>query len=205
VGGTKNVDPEKVHSLQPDLIIASKEENVEEQVMALAGAYPVLLTDIAGYEDALEVIAAIGNLCNRPVQATDLVNAIQAAFDGLSVTVAGHDAPRVAYCIWREPWMFAGGDTFISSMLEKAGFSNLLAGQKRYPALTLDKLANLAPDLVFLSSEPFPFREQHLAEVQAACPGARVMLVDGECFSWYGSHMLQAPAYFATLHHQLRS
>ena len=95
--------------------------------------------------------------------------------------------------------MSVGGDTFVSAMLGEAGFVNVCGERERYPTLTPDELAALAPEVVLLSSEPYPFKEQHLAEVAALVPEAKVALADGELFSWYGSRILLAPDYFRRL------
>ncbi|RYZ47544.1 MAG: hypothetical protein EOO14_23355 [Chitinophagaceae bacterium] len=107
---------------------------------------------------------------------------------------------RAAYLIWKEPYMTVGGDTFIHHLLEKAGFQNCFAGRSRYPAVTIDELQQSGCEVVLLSSEPYPFREKQAAELQAQLPASRVLLVDGEMFSWYGSRLIKSPAYFRSLH-----
>ena len=101
-----------------------------------------------------------------------------------------------AYFIWRNPWMVAGGDTFIHDMLQRAGYINLFREQNRYPTIDLPSLAAAGCENVLLSSEPFPFRQQHIEEIRAVLPHVSFQLVDGEMFSWYGSRLVQAPAYF---------
>jgi ABC-type hemin transport system substrate-binding protein len=95
--------------------------------------------------------------------------------------------------------MCAGGDTFISDMIKKIGWSNVLADMQRYPEITPEELANKHPDLVLLSSEPYPFKETHIKEIKEVLPCADVMLVDGEMFSWYGSRMRKAIKYLSFL------
>lgn len=185
VGGTKNVHPEVVAALRPDLIIASKEENVKEQVEALEGFAQVHLTDIKDLPGALAEIRLIGGLVGKTAKAGDLAAEIQAGFARMQV-----GAPvEAAYFIWREPWMVAGGDTFINDMMERAGFVNVYEHLPRYPTIDPDAVRALA----LLSSEPFPFNEKHAASFQ------RAVLVDGEMFSWYGSRLRLAPAYFEAL------
>jgi ABC-type Fe3+-hydroxamate transport system substrate-binding protein len=101
--------------------------------------------------------------------------------------------------MWRDPWMWAGGDTFIHDILAHCGLENVLRDIPRYPELSLERLQESEPALILLSSEPYPFKEKHIAEVQAALPHAKVLLVDGEMFSWYGSRLLRAPEYLAGL------
>ena len=95
--------------------------------------------------------------------------------------------------------MSVGGDTFIHSMMDMAGFENLLADENRYPTISLDQLQTLQPNYLLLSSEPFPFREKHLEFFQKSLPHTEVKLVDGEIFSWYGSRMRKAAGYFSGL------
>jgi ABC-type Fe3+-hydroxamate transport system substrate-binding protein len=108
-----------------------------------------------------------------------------------------------AYFIWRNPWMVAGGDTFINDMLERAGFINVFRGLTRYPTIDADTLSASGCRLVLLSSEPYPFREKHVSEFRAVVPNARVWMVDGEMFSWYGSRMTYMPLYFNYLKSKL--
>ncbi len=196
VGGTKTVHTDIVQSLNPDLIIANKEENTREQVEKLATLYPVWVSDIQSVDDGLQMIRAVGTLTNREATANVLADAILTGFRQL--TRPGRPK-RVAYFIWRKPWMCAGGDTFISNMIEKAGWQNVLANRQRYPEIALEELKHLDVELILLSSEPYPFKDKHVKELEAALPGAKPVLVDGELFSWYGSRMLKAAPYFKEL------
>jgi len=196
VGGTKDIRPGIIRSLQPDLIIANKEENQQQQIEELAADYPVWISDIATLEDAMEMILALGALTGREQAAASLAGSIRQQFNGLTATDA---SLRTAYFIWRDPWMVAGGDTFIHHMLQQCGLSNIFAGENRYPTITLDELADRHCELVLLSSEPYPFRDKHIAGIREVLPAARIRLVDGEMFSWYGSRLLESPAYFRQL------
>ena len=195
IGGTKAVDPVRVDALQPDLIIAGKEENERPQVEALAERYPVWVSDVKTLADALQMIRAVGELTGAAPAADTLAHEIDRRFATLETPAR----QRVAYLIWKNPWMAAGGDTFIHQMLEFAGFSNIFANQPRYPEMDLTQLAGQTPLTILLSTEPYPFRERHIREIQETLPNARVQLVDGELFSWYGSRLLLAPAYFRQL------
>jgi ABC-type Fe3+-hydroxamate transport system substrate-binding protein len=197
IGGTKDIDPGKIAALQPDLIIANKEENDRDQVEALATQYPVWISDIKTLPDALSMIRSIGELVGRPAQALTLAAAIEKAFNELPPTPP--QSPRTAYFIWRKPWMVAGGGTFIDDMLRRCGLTNIFGSQDRYPIIDPASLATSGCELVLLSSEPYPFREKHILELQTLLPNATIRLVDGELFSWYGSRLLRAPAYFKDL------
>lgn len=186
VGGTKNVNTDRVFSLQPDLILANREENVREQVEALAETLPVALTDVATVNEGIEMIRNLGALCNRETNAKNLSNEIESTFPNRSPVL------HAAYLIWRNPWMTVGGDTFISDAMRRSGFENVFTSETRYPALSLETLRDSGADLILLSSEPFPFREKHVEEVKRGTQKP-VLLVDGEVFSWYGSRMRRAP------------
>ncbi|MBK9335957.1 MAG: ABC transporter substrate-binding protein [Lewinellaceae bacterium] len=198
VGGTKTVNPEKVAALAPDLIIANKEENKRVQIEALATRFPVWTSDVRDLHSALDMIGRVGAVTGRAPAAQMLVRTVEQAFaDHRPEPAAGR--PRAAYFIWRKPCMVAGGDTFIHAMLQEAGFENVFAAESRYPEILPEILTERAPDVLLLSSEPYPFAEKHVAEFQEICPAAQVVVVDGEMFSWYGSRLLLAPAYFRQL------
>lgn len=206
IGGTKSVHIDEVRALQPDLIIANKEENQQEQVIALMAEFPVWTSDIHSLEDALEMIVKVGEITGRPAPARQLSHDIRQQFDQLAGNGAkGEPVKQAAYFIWREPWMVAGGDTFINTMLGACGLQNIFAGLHRYPEITLADLALafrcVPPEqqLVLLSSEPYPFKEKHIEEIRAVLPYAGILLADGEMFSWYGSRLLEAPQYFRQL------
>jgi ABC-type Fe3+-hydroxamate transport system substrate-binding protein len=194
VGGTKTVHIDVVRQLQPDLIIANKEENVKEQVEELASEFPVWVSDVNTLHDALQMIEAVGLMVGRPQQAAELISSIQNEFELLSRPIA--NTVRTAYFIWRGPYMSVGHDTFIHDMLVRCGFQNVFYDKQRYPATTIEELQQLQPEIILLSSEPYPFQQKHIDELQPHLPNTQIMLVDGEMFSWYGSRLLKAPKYF---------
>jgi ABC-type Fe3+-hydroxamate transport system substrate-binding protein len=157
------------------------------------------MSDIRSLGDALEMIERLGELTNREAAAGVIAATLRDDFSRLSYETSALPSRSVLYLIWRNPWMAAGHDTFIDAMLRQAGWLNVAGHLDRYPAQPLKAWSELQPELVFLSSEPYPFRDRHLAEVRSAFPGARAMLVDGEMFSWYGSRLLSAPDYFRSL------
>ncbi len=201
IGGTKQINTALIHQLQPDLIIANKEENVKEQVEELATRYPVWVSDINNLEEVYEMISSIAHMVGKPVEGKELIAKIKFEFEQLKSL---QDKIRTAYLIWKEPYMTAGGDTFINSMMATAGLENIFANKTRYPQISVDELKALQPELVLLSSEPYPFRQKHIDELQAALPHTTIILADGELFSWYGSRLLKAPAYFSKLRNQLK-
>jgi ABC-type Fe3+-hydroxamate transport system substrate-binding protein len=195
VGGTKNVHVDRVRALSPDLILANLEENTRDDVEALDAVAPVYVTDVASLADALSMIRLAGLLTGANVQAAALAQEIGTAFESLP----SFEPLRSVYLIWQEPYMTIGGDTFIHDMMSRAGFTNVFGDATRYPIISLADMAAAKPDVVLLSTEPYPFKEQHAAELTAHLPETAMMLVDGQLFSWYGSRMLKAPAYFKSL------
>ncbi len=201
VGGTKTIDFQKVEALTPDLILGNKEENDQEQIEALSRRYPVWMSDIYTLEDALDMMQSIGAITGSSEKAASIATEIEHRFRQLAnETLQRH---KVAYLIWRKPYMVAGTGTFIDDMLKHAGFENAFKDLARYPEVSSAELARINPEIIFLSSEPYPFSEKHITALQELCPNARIQLVDGELFSWYGSRLLHAPAYFEELRNNL--
>lgn len=196
IGGTKNFNFDQIKSVRPDLIIGNKEENYQEGILRLQQLYPVWMSDIGNLAEALLMINQVGKITGKFHLAEPLAAEIGHAFAALPVPEL---AVSAAYFIWREPYMATGGGTFINDMLARAGFRNVFAHLGRYPALTPAQLRTAAPERILLSSEPYPFQEKHLTEFQEICPDAKIQLVDGELFSWYGSRLRLAPAYFESL------
>lgn len=195
VGGTKNLNLEKIRLLHPDLIIANKEENIKEQVISLAETFPVWLTDVNTFDEAVEMIDQIGMLTHRSALAQQLKFRIE---EKASLIRNAHPIDAV-YLIWQAPYMTIGGDTFIHSMMQMSGFHNIYGAQKRYPEITLDEIGSSMATHILLSSEPFPFKQKHVDELSAFFPHKKVILVDGEYFSWYGSRLENAFDYFTDL------
>jgi ABC-type Fe3+-hydroxamate transport system substrate-binding protein len=194
IGGTKNFRFDKIEKISPDLIIGNKEENYQEGISTLEKSYPVWMSDISSLEGALAMMEGIGRLTDKEEESQKLIGEIRTAFNGLKP----YPPLKVIYLIWKSPWMAAGKNTFIDSMLTKMGLGNAVS-ESRYPTITEEILQQLRPDVIMLSSEPFPFKQQQIDQVKQLVPTSKVMLVDGELFSWYGSRMLKAPAYFNSL------
>jgi ABC-type Fe3+-hydroxamate transport system substrate-binding protein len=194
VGGTKNFSLDRIDALLPDLIIGNKEENDKARIEELRSRYPVWMSDIITLEHALNMIQALGVITQTVSRAHEINERIRGAFDRLTIK----SPKRVLYLIWKDPWMAAGKNTFIHSMLEQIGFVNCVQ-EDRYPDLTDVAIRELSPDLVLLSSEPYPFKQKHIVLLEKLIPKAKIALVDGEMFSWYGSRLMQAPAYFNSL------
>ncbi|ACU06934.1 ABC-type Fe3+-siderophores transport system protein [Flavobacteriaceae bacterium 3519-10] len=193
IGGTKNVNIQKIINLEPDLIIANKEENVKEQIVELQQSFKVLLTDISTLEDNYYLLKTLGNLLGKQEIAQKYNSKINEIFNGLQIS----EKKSCVYLIWKNPYMTVGGDTFIHAVLQQAGFENIFKDQRRYPEISVEQMKGA--EYIFLSSEPFPFKEKHVDELQKLLPGSRIILVDGEAFSWYGTHLAKCEDYFKKL------
>lgn len=199
IGGTKNINIEKILALQPSIVFANKEENEQSQVEELMKHVPVWISDIYTLEDAYQMMLQLGELFDKSIKANVLVSQIRENFLSLPKPTK---SIRVAYFIWRGPYMLAGENTFIDFLLQKMGLVNIsheLASNSRYPEIEEEVLRNLNPAVIYLSSEPYPFKNKHIEELQAICPEASIQLVDGELFSWYGSRLKYTAAYMQEL------
>lgn len=199
VGGTKTINIERLRTLSPDLVIANKEENVKEQVETLAKEFPVWVTDVNDLDENYSMIMDIGKLTAKQKEAKELIDKCKNLFDLFFQETNSKKSLPAIYLIWKNPFMTVGGDTFISSMLQKAGYENYFAHMSRYPEISIEQIKNSDATLVFLSSEPYPFNQEHIDELSDQLPGKKIVLVDGEMFSWYGSRVLLAPGYFQQL------
>lgn len=196
VGGTKTINIQAIRQMHPQLIIANKEENLKEQVELLANDYPVWLTDVNNLQDALQMMEDIGNLSQKVNEARELINLVKTNFAQLHSLA---NPINTAYLIWQQPFMTVGGDTFINDMLACCGFNNIFAGKKRYPQIDIEELKNANCQLLLLSSEPYPFKQKHVEAFATMLPHTKIILANGEMFSWYGSRLIQAPSYFESL------
>jgi ABC-type Fe3+-hydroxamate transport system substrate-binding protein len=164
------------------------EENRKEDVEELGRDFKVMVTEIDTIEEALFAIHDISWTCGVQERGKKLISDIQTELEQVP------DEPEMsaAYFIWRDPWMSVGHDTYIHSVLSHWSLKNVYSDKARYPKTSLHELSLKKPEIILLSSEPYPFKEKHIAEVAQFCPGANVVRVNGEWFSWYGSRMLHA-------------
>jgi len=195
IGGTKTPDHTKIDLLQPDLIIASKEENKKEDIEILERKYPVWVSDVKTLTHATEMIKELGRITDRESKAEKIIAEINSGFNNLNPL----SKIKSLYLIWKNPYMAVGYDTFINDMMQLNGMENVMVNNNRYPTLSIEEIANLHPALVLLSSEPYPFKEKDISELKTLIPDSKFILVDGEYFSWYGSRLIGTPAYFNAL------
>ena len=193
VGGTKNLNIDNIKSLKPDLILANKEENTKEQIEELQQFFRVWVSDISNLKDNENFLWELGMTLKQNKKAEEINKKIESIF----IQFKGNQTKKVAYLIWQNPYMTIGGDTFIDEILEKIGFENIFKDQKRYPEINLEDIKDA--DYLFLSTEPFPFNEKHVLELQELLPKMKILLVDGEAFSWFGSHIAEYKKYYQTL------
>lgn len=183
IGGTKNFRFDAIDDLNPDLIIGNREENYQEGIDQLAEKYPVWMSDITSLEDATNMMDALGTICGLPDQSDEIIQNVKRALQKVKHSLTG----KVVYLMWKDPWMAVGRDTFINEILIHLGYENLVR-KDRYPELTLDEIKQLKPDLILLSSEPYPFKESHVESCRLLFD-SECQLVDGELYSWYGSRL----------------
>lgn len=198
VGGTKKFNLDVIDSLNPDLIIGNKEENYLEGIEELRSKYPVWMSDIVTLEDSFAMIRQVGELTGSEAKALQLINQISDSF----LSIETLPAFRTLYLIWQNPWMGVAPGTFIHEMITAAGLQNCLSHQTRYPELTQEQIVSLNPELILLSSEPYPFVQKHVNEMSSLFPTTKILLVDGEMFSWYGSRLKKFPDYLKLLRQQ---
>ncbi|PKG43664.1 helical backbone metal receptor [Psychroflexus sp. MES1-P1E] len=199
IGGTKNVKFDKIKALQPDFILANKEENTFEDIDLLSNDLKVYVSDINNLKDLKGLITDISFLFGVAEKGLQLIEDIESQFLDFQNFIKNKPKLKVAYFIWRNPWMVVGSSTFINYMLELNNFENVYAHLQRYPEVDIKALKRV--DYVLLSSEPFLFKEAHKAELSVK--DYKIEIVDGEYFSWYGSRLVKAFSYFKLLRDKL--
>ncbi len=200
VGGTKNINIEKIKALHPDIILCNKEENTKEIVEQCRQVARTYVSDIFTIDDTIHLINYYGELLSCRTEAEKIIQRIDFNMNDFKVFMKDKEVLKVAYFIWRNPWMVAANDTFINHLLSLNKFENIYKNKRRYPEIELEKIGSEDnPDLIFLSSEPYPFKEEHVFEIEQSIQHAKIIFVDGEYFSWYGSRLIKAFDYFKQL------
>jgi len=199
IGGTKKLDITEILRLSPDVVIANKEENQKEQIEELARHVPVWISDVRDFTTAVDFIKSMGVLLDVEEKAQAIIQSIIQERNSITPL----NKVKTLYFIWRKPYMVAGSNTFINSTLSHCGFSNI-AEVDTYDQISHHEMVRLNPEFILLSSEPFPFAEKHKEEISEILPNAKVILVDGEMFSWYGSRMSLSFQYFQNLVTELK-
>ncbi|MBA6155653.1 ABC transporter substrate-binding protein [Tenacibaculum sp. S7007] len=204
VGGTKTINIEKIKSLNPDIILCNKEENTKEIVKACEQIAPTHVSDIYDLKDAKELINQYGEILSCETSALKINEELEYKINDFKQFIKNQKTIKVAYFIWRSPWMVAANSTFINHLLQLNNFKNIYANKERYPEVDIEIMTQESkPELILLSSEPYPFKEIHIQEIQKHNPNSKILLVDGELFSWYGSRLLKAFDYFKELRNRI--
>jgi ABC-type Fe3+-hydroxamate transport system substrate-binding protein len=209
VGGTKDVDLDALRALRATHAIVNIDENRKETVEAIAGFVPhVIVTHPLAPRDNLALYRLSGGIFGREREAEALCARFEAAYADAERAAAGFAPQRVLYLIWRDPWMTVSRDTYIARTLASVNWETMPEhATARYPEVALDERTLGGVDLVLASSEPYMFRERHVAELAAmpALAGKRVALVDGEMTSWYGSRAIAGLVYLPRFRHSLEN
>lgn len=206
VGGTKQVHIDKIRKLAPDIILCNKEENTLQMVEELGEIAPVHVSDVKNVDDSIELIREYGEIFKAREKASEIAGNILDLRDDFREFVKEEPVRNVAYFIWKKPWMVVSNDTFIDHLLRLNNFENVFSAEKsRYPEVTLEDLEKKKPDQIFLSTEPFPFKEEDKEAFEKLVRKDCIHIVDGEYFSWYGSRLVAAFTYFKKLHSELTS
>ncbi|WP_343329279.1 helical backbone metal receptor [Polaribacter staleyi] len=201
VGGTKSINADKIKALKPDIILCNKEENSKEIVEICEAIAPIHVSDLFTIDDNIELINQYGMLFSKEKEALEMNTEINFKLTEFKEFIKNKEAKKVVYFIWKDPWMAVGNTTFINHLLQLNKFDNIYQHEERYPEVDLEKMKlNVNLDFILLSSEPYPFKEEHILEIEKFSSKAKAILVDGEMFSWTGSRLLKAFDYFKTLH-----
>jgi ABC-type Fe3+-hydroxamate transport system substrate-binding protein len=183
LGGTKNPRVEEIRALQPDLVHMNLEENLRRHADAIEAFAPVFVSEPKSVADVVALIATLGALHDRAERAGELTAELHGELASMPKGSFTFACP-----IWKDPWMWCGGDTYVSNLVGSAGGSNVLAGQTRYPQLPLETVLALKPDIVFLPDEPFVFRYEDLSAIR----GPRVIgPFPGHLFTWHGTRSIR--------------
>lgn len=207
VGGTKDVDLDKVRSLEPTHVILNVDENRREDADALAKFVPhLIVTHPLAPSDNLALYRLIGGVFAREREAERLCREFEEEHAKLLAAAGSFRPQRVVYLIWKKPWMTVSRDTYVSRMLELVKWNTVPErGADRYPRIDLEGPVLDDAELVLLSSEPYMFREKHVAELRdtAAVQGKKLALIDGEMTSWYGSRAIRGLDYLRRFREKL--
>lgn len=197
VGGTKTIHWDKLRALNPDIIIANKEENTREIVEEAQKTAPVWVSDIVDISDCLDMINRLGQLFQKQSQAQQIIENIQKVSVSFSRKRKEKSPIPSLYLIWKNPYMAAGKNTFIDALLQVNGLENVVDSTERYPEIGKSDFE--AARFLLLSTEPYPFQQKDVDELARHYPDKKILVVNGEYFSWYGSRLQQAFDYFQTL------
>jgi len=207
VGGTKKVKFPAIKALNPDFILCSKEENTAEMVAELEKIAPVYVSDVQTFDGALELIKNLGLVLNRRTQAGHIIDKIEHRYRAFRASIEKLRPYKSVYFIWANPWMVAGGKTFINDMMRISGLKNAYEHLERYPEINIKRIRITGddPELFMFSSEPYHFTDEEVFEVLRSNKKVLTIYVDGTYFSWYGSRLIKAFDHFEQMHQKIKS
>jgi ABC-type Fe3+-hydroxamate transport system substrate-binding protein len=198
VGGTKDVNIEKIRKLAPTHVVVNIDENEKPTVDKLAAFVPnIVVTHPIAPRDNIALAQLMGGVFCAQQKADAWCEAFTRALAELEAAPKG-PPQRVLYCIWQDPWMTISRDTYIAHMLALIGWTIPEMGEARYPSFKWSEDVMAQIDHVLLSTEPYRFTEQHADALERQI-GKPVQLVDGEMMSWYGSRALRGLQYLKEL------
>jgi ABC-type hemin transport system substrate-binding protein len=205
LGGTKNPDVAGILALEPDLVIANREENRPRDVEALRRAgVPVWVTYPRTVREGVDLLRELSALGASPWAIRAVVEPVEAALrQALEHPPARRS--RVFCPIWKEPWMAVGADTYADDLLTLCGGANVFAkiGSRRYPIVTTQEIVDAAPEVVILPDEPYAFGPGDVGELSSleipAAHSGRIHPIDGTLVSWYGPRIGRAIAILRSL------
>jgi ABC-type Fe3+-hydroxamate transport system substrate-binding protein len=203
VGGTKRVDVRRVLELEPDLVVAVKEENTRENINELEKAgVPVFVGAPENVAGAITMLRELAGRIESP-RAGAVLDPIERVYGGLREETDQRGRLRVFVPIWKNPYMSVGSDTYVHDALETCGGENVCGDMARYPVVTLKEVEAARPEVVLLPDEPYPFSAEDLEEFHAldipAAHADRIHLVDGKLLTWYGPRMASSLVQLAAL------
>jgi ABC-type Fe3+-hydroxamate transport system substrate-binding protein len=203
VGGTKRADVRRVLELEPDLVIAVKEENTRENINELEEAgVPVFVGAPENVAGAITMLRDLASRIESP-RAGAVLDPIERVYGRLREEAGQRDRHRVFVPIWKNPYMSVGSDTYVHDVLRTCGGENVCGDMARYPVVTLEEIEAMQPGTILLPDEPYPFSAEDLEEVYAldvpATNADRIHLVDGKLLTWYGPRMASSLMQLAAL------
>lgn len=194
IGGTKNPDIETIRGLAPDLVYVNVEENLRRHAEAIEAFSSVFATEPQSVIQVRDLIGQLGRIHDREDRAGVWVSRLDSV-------IAEVDEPRREFTfvcpIWKGPWMWCGGDTYVADLVSTAGGRNLIGDRERYPRMALDEVVALDPDVVFLPDEPYEFGESDAAELRDVFRGRVVGPFPGHLFTWHGTRTVAGLSFLA--------
>lgn len=196
LGGTKNPDLDSLEELAPDLVHMNVEENLPRHARRIAKRSRVFASEPRSVDDVCRLMRQLGSIHaveGRASEWSDRIESMRASATGSSFSFV--------CAIWKDPWMWCGGDTYVSGLVETTGGRNLLHERERYPRIELEEIVEMRPDRIFLPDEPYVFNESDASRIQAiALSGTRVIgPFPGHLFTWHGTRTVKGLEFLDSL------